>query len=128
MAGSSSPPRCARAGLTASDIVLIGDEPHLPYQRPPLSKDYLDGKTGLDLLQMRPETFFVENRIELVSGVAANEIDRAGGARSSGSGTASASPTTTSCWRPARATACRRYPASSSTASATCAPWPRPRR
>jgi 3-phenylpropionate/trans-cinnamate dioxygenase ferredoxin reductase subunit len=57
------------------DVVLIGDEPHLPYQRPPLSKDYLDGKIGLDLLQMRPETFFIENRIELMSGVAAAEID-----------------------------------------------------
>ena len=35
-------------------IVLIGDEGVLPYQRPPLSKDYLDGKIGLDLLLMRP--------------------------------------------------------------------------
>jgi 3-phenylpropionate/trans-cinnamate dioxygenase ferredoxin reductase component len=60
------------------EIVLIGDEPHLPYQRPPLSKDYLDGKIGLDLLLMRPETFFVDQRIELVSGVAVNAIDRAG--------------------------------------------------
>ena len=59
-------------------VTLIGDEPPLPYQRPPLSKDYLDGKIGLDLLLMRPETFFTEHRIELVSGVAVTEIDRAG--------------------------------------------------
>ncbi len=59
-------------------IALIGDEPHLPYQRPPLSKDYLDGKIGFDLLQMRPEAFFTEHRIELVSGRAVAEIDRAG--------------------------------------------------
>src|ERR1700674_1623919 len=59
-------------------ITLIGDEPHLPYQRPPLSKDYLDGKIGLDLLLMRPETFFTEHRIELVTGRAVAEIDRAG--------------------------------------------------
>jgi 3-phenylpropionate/trans-cinnamate dioxygenase ferredoxin reductase subunit len=58
-------------------VVLIGDEPHLPYQRPPLSKDYLDGKIGLDLLLMRPETFFAEHRIELVSGRLVAEIDRA---------------------------------------------------
>jgi 3-phenylpropionate/trans-cinnamate dioxygenase ferredoxin reductase subunit len=38
-------------------ITLVGDEPALPYQRPPLSKDYLDGKIGLDLLLMRPEAF-----------------------------------------------------------------------
>ena len=58
-------------------VVLIGDEPHLPYQRPPLSKDYLDGKIGFDLLQMRPAAFFDEHRIELVSGRAVTAIDRA---------------------------------------------------
>jgi 3-phenylpropionate/trans-cinnamate dioxygenase ferredoxin reductase component len=58
-------------------VTLIGDEPQLPYQRPPLSKDYLSGKIGLDLLLMRPETFFTEHRIELVTGRAVAEIDRA---------------------------------------------------
>ncbi|MBV9553680.1 MAG: FAD-dependent oxidoreductase [Alphaproteobacteria bacterium] len=60
------------------DVVLLGDEPHLPYQRPPLSKDYLDGKTGLDLLVMRPEKFFADQRIELIGGRPVAEIDRAG--------------------------------------------------
>jgi 3-phenylpropionate/trans-cinnamate dioxygenase ferredoxin reductase component len=59
-------------------VVLIGDEPHPPYQRPPLSKDYLSGKIGLDLLLMRPASFFHDQRIEVVSGVAIGEIDRAG--------------------------------------------------
>jgi 3-phenylpropionate/trans-cinnamate dioxygenase ferredoxin reductase component len=59
-------------------VTLIGDEPQLPYQRPPLSKDYLDGKIGLDLLLMRPEAFFTEHRIELATGRAVAEIDRAG--------------------------------------------------
>jgi 3-phenylpropionate/trans-cinnamate dioxygenase ferredoxin reductase component len=59
-------------------IVLIGDEPQLPYQRPPLSKDYLSGKIGLDLLLMRPASFFDDQRIEVMSGVAVSEIDRAG--------------------------------------------------
>lgn len=58
-------------------VMLIGDEPQLPYQRPPLSKDYLDGKIGLDLLLMRPEAFFAEQRIELIMGVAVAEVDRA---------------------------------------------------
>jgi 3-phenylpropionate/trans-cinnamate dioxygenase ferredoxin reductase subunit len=60
------------------DVVLIGDEPHLPYQRPPLSKDYLDGKIGVDLLLMRPEAFFTEHRVELLMGVSVTAIDRAG--------------------------------------------------
>ena len=62
------------------EIVLVGDEPQLPYQRPPLSKDYLSGKIGLDLLLMRPEAFFADQRIELAMGVAVTAIDRAAGA------------------------------------------------
>jgi 3-phenylpropionate/trans-cinnamate dioxygenase ferredoxin reductase subunit len=58
-------------------VVLIGDEPELPYQRPPLSKDYLDGKIGLDLLLMRAAAFFADQRIELMMGVAVTAIDRA---------------------------------------------------
>lgn len=59
-------------------VALIGDEPVLPYQRPPLSKDYLDGKLGFDLLLMRPEAFFAEQRIELLMGASVAEIDRPG--------------------------------------------------
>jgi 3-phenylpropionate/trans-cinnamate dioxygenase ferredoxin reductase component len=60
------------------EIVLVGDEPQLPYQRPPLSKDYLSGKIGLDLLLMRPEGFFIDQRVELKMGVAVTAIDRGG--------------------------------------------------
>jgi 3-phenylpropionate/trans-cinnamate dioxygenase ferredoxin reductase subunit len=58
-------------------VMLAGDEPVLPYQRPPLSKDYLDGKTGLDLLLMRPEAFYRDHKIELLHGMRAEAIDRA---------------------------------------------------
>ncbi len=58
-------------------ITLIGDEPVLPYQRPPLSKDYLDGKIGFDLLLMRPQTFYDEHRIDYLPGTRVSEIDRA---------------------------------------------------
>src|SRR6266852_5572293 len=59
-------------------IALIGDEPALPYQRPPLSKEYLDGKIGLDLLLMRPEAFYRDHRIDYLAGTPVSEIDRAG--------------------------------------------------
>jgi 3-phenylpropionate/trans-cinnamate dioxygenase ferredoxin reductase component len=59
-------------------IALIGDEAALPYQRPPLSKDYLDGKIGLDLLLMRPEAFYRDHRIDYLPGTRVSEIDRAG--------------------------------------------------
>ncbi len=59
-------------------IALVGDEPVLPYQRPPLSKEYLDGKIGLDLLLMRPEAFYRDHRIDYLPGTRVSEIDRAG--------------------------------------------------
>src|SRR5437588_413439 len=66
-----------RQGGFDGAIVLLSDEPVLPYQRPPLSKDYLDGKIGLDLLLMRPEKFYRDHRIDYLAGTRAAEIDRA---------------------------------------------------
>jgi 3-phenylpropionate/trans-cinnamate dioxygenase ferredoxin reductase subunit len=60
------------------DIVIVSDESELPYQRPPLSKDYMSGKIGLDRLWLRPEEWFEEQRIELHLGAAAKLIDRVG--------------------------------------------------
>src|SRR3982751_6081200 len=67
-----------RRGVFDAAIVLLGDEPVLPYQRPPLSKDYLDGKIGLDLLLMRPDAFYRDHGIDLLQGARAEAIDRAG--------------------------------------------------
>lgn len=58
-------------------IVLIGDEPHLPYQRPPLSKGYLLGETDEAQLALRPSAFFSKFGIELLTGRRALAIDRA---------------------------------------------------
>lgn len=57
-------------------VVLIGDEPGLPYQRPPLSKAYLaDGDAGR--LALRPHDFFAEHGITLIAGAGVLRIDRA---------------------------------------------------
>jgi 3-phenylpropionate/trans-cinnamate dioxygenase ferredoxin reductase component len=61
----------------AGRIVLIGDEPVSPYQRPPLSKSYLAGDSGLDELWLRPETFYAKQEIDLVAGETVTAIDRA---------------------------------------------------
>jgi 3-phenylpropionate/trans-cinnamate dioxygenase ferredoxin reductase subunit len=47
-------------------VVLVGDEPGVPYQRPPLSKAYLAGTAGLEQLHLRDADFFAEKDIELV--------------------------------------------------------------
>ncbi|MBC9877170.1 FAD-dependent oxidoreductase [Bradyrhizobium sp. INPA01-394B] len=60
----------------ANRICLINDEAHLPYQRPPLSKAYIKGSAGPDSLMFRPEKFYQDQNIELISGRAVS-IDRA---------------------------------------------------
>lgn len=47
-------------------ITLIGDEPGVPYQRPPLSKAYLLGKIGVTALRFRAPEFYEQQRITLV--------------------------------------------------------------
>lgn len=47
-------------------IHLLNDEPHLPYQRPPLSKAYLKGTGGPETLMFRPQKFYTDQNIDLV--------------------------------------------------------------
>ena len=60
----------------SGSISLVGEENHLPYQRPPLSKGFLNGSTGSDRLYLKKIEFFQENSIQLNLGVTANKIDR----------------------------------------------------
>jgi 3-phenylpropionate/trans-cinnamate dioxygenase ferredoxin reductase subunit len=59
-------------------VTLIGDEPHRPYERPPLSKDYQAGKADRDSVFVHGEGWYADQRVELRLGVAATGIDRAG--------------------------------------------------
>ena len=60
-------------------IVVIGEEPYPPYERPPLSKEVLLGKEPADSSYLWPKGSFDELGIELRTGVAATAIDRAAG-------------------------------------------------
>ncbi len=62
-----------------ASITLIGVEPHRPYNRPPLSKEFLRGDEQRENLYFSPEAFYAETRIEPVLGVRAEAIDRANG-------------------------------------------------
>src|SRR5271166_4956557 len=62
----------------AGRVVLIGDEPGLPYQRPPLSKAYLAGEAGYDEVLLRPQVFYDKQQIELLTGAKVSRIDRPG--------------------------------------------------
>ena len=60
----------------AGRIVMIGDEPHRPYQRPPLSKGYLQGASDDAKLAMRSETFYAEKNLQLVLSRRLTALDR----------------------------------------------------
>ena len=57
------------------ELIVVCDEPHIPYQRPPLSKQYLAGEHGLDRVYLRPEAFYRSKAIELRSGTHVAGID-----------------------------------------------------
>jgi 3-phenylpropionate/trans-cinnamate dioxygenase ferredoxin reductase subunit len=58
-------------------IILLGDEKDLPYQRPPLSKAFLKRATAEDGVLLRGHDFYPQNKIDLVLGERAVDIDRA---------------------------------------------------
>jgi 3-phenylpropionate/trans-cinnamate dioxygenase ferredoxin reductase subunit len=60
----------------AGDINLLGDEPHLPYQRPPLSKGYLSGEMALARTWLRSESYYAKHGIDLRPGVRVARILR----------------------------------------------------
>ncbi|SAL42134.1 NAD(P)/FAD-dependent oxidoreductase [Caballeronia humi] len=57
-------------------VVLIGDEPDLPYQRPPLSKAFQSGDCEAEQVTFQKEPFYEGRRIELMLGVRVLHIDR----------------------------------------------------
>lgn len=59
-------------------VVLIGDEPCRPYERPPLSKDYLRGDKTFDDAAVHPASFYEDQRIELRTSTTATALDAAG--------------------------------------------------
>ena len=66
-----------KSGYTAP-ITLVSDEPHLPYDRPPLSKEMLqDAQKNLDDVLLKPAEFYADNDIALNLGSAAQSVDTA---------------------------------------------------
>src|SRR5574340_705724 len=58
-------------------ITLVGEEPHVPYDRPPLSKDFLRGETPRERLFFDEPSFFEAQRINLKLGTAVKTLDPA---------------------------------------------------
>ncbi len=75
-AGAQAVDTLRREGFTGR-LVLVSDEPYLPYQRPPLSKKFLSGELAADRLPFRHQSFYDEHRVELMLGIRAIRLDPA---------------------------------------------------
>ena len=64
-----------RKGFTGK-LAVVGDEPWLPYQRPPLSKKYLAGALERDRLMIRPAQFYADHSVQTHLGRRVEEILR----------------------------------------------------
>lgn len=75
-AGASAVQQLRESGY-AGDITIVASEPHLPYERPGLSKGYLQGDDGEDALITHTAEWYREHRVTVREGVAAESFDPA---------------------------------------------------
>jgi len=59
----------------AGSVGLIGAEPELPYERPPLSKEYLTGEKPFERMLIRPEAFWRERDVALLPATKVSAVD-----------------------------------------------------
>ncbi len=56
-------------------IAMISRDRNPPYERPPLSKEYLAGEKSFEKILIRPEAFWAERNVDLILGANVNEVD-----------------------------------------------------
>ena len=61
----------------AGTVLMIGREPELPYERPPLSKEYLAREKTFERITIRPEAFWAEKHITMLLGTEVTALDAA---------------------------------------------------
>ena len=64
-----------RRGGYSGDLLLVGDEPSLPYQRPPLSKQYMVGELADERLLFRPADFYEKKKVAMITGARVTDLD-----------------------------------------------------
>lgn len=77
LASAQAAKQLRRHDATAS-ITLVGEEPHGPYDRPPLSKEFLRGEKSRDQLFFDPESYYRDNRIDVILGTPVRQLHTAG--------------------------------------------------
>lgn len=59
----------------SGEVLIVGEEEHLPYQRPPLSKQYLKDQYGLDRVYLRQQQFYADKDVRCILGKRVVQID-----------------------------------------------------
>ncbi|KQM29013.1 MULTISPECIES: NAD(P)/FAD-dependent oxidoreductase [unclassified Sphingomonas] len=59
----------------AGTVAIVGDEAELPYERPPLSKEYLAGEKAFERILIRPAAFWAERSVEMLLGRRVASVD-----------------------------------------------------
>lgn len=72
--GAATAINLRQAGFTGS-IALIGREPEIPYERPPLSKEYMAGDKSFDQIHIRPRSYWDDKQVDLLLGQAVVALD-----------------------------------------------------
>ena len=75
-AGAQAAIMLRQLGFTGS-VLMLGAEDALPYERPPLSKEYFTGEKPFERLLIRPPAFWGERRVEIRRGVRVTAVDAA---------------------------------------------------
>jgi 3-phenylpropionate/trans-cinnamate dioxygenase ferredoxin reductase component len=74
MAGAHCASELRKRGADG-DVVLVGREPHPPYERPPLSKEYMRGEASTEDAYVHPPEWYGENGVELMTGTNVMSLD-----------------------------------------------------
>ena len=72
--GAATAINLRQAGFTGS-IALVGREPEIPYERPPLSKEYMAGDKSFDQIHIRPRSYWDDKQVDLLLGQAVFGLD-----------------------------------------------------
>lgn len=73
----ASAARAIRQADSSGSVMLVSREVHLPYHRPPLSKEYMQGRKADSVVFIEPSEFYRVNNVELVPGQAVERLDLA---------------------------------------------------
>jgi len=75
--GGAQAAAALRQNKFEGSIAMVGDEPELPYERPPLSKEYFSGEKSFERIMIRPANFWADRNVDMLLGKRVTAVDPA---------------------------------------------------